>query len=229
MNCWTNLVNISLHQVFKDRKDAGKQLAKSLHAYQYDSPLILAIPRGGVEVAFYVAKELASDFTVLITRKLGYPRQPELAFGAIAEDKSLYLNPAIRQKLTREIIEAAIKKEQKEIKRRITRYRKGKPLPNIKGRTVIIVDDGIATGSTLFAAIELCKKQGAAEIIIAAPVASTTMEKKLHSQVDDVIILETPVDYHAVSQAYQTFSNLSDSEVISLLDRADSFSKNTIN
>lgn len=203
--------------MFKNRKDAALQLGEALWMYRREQPLVLAIPRGGVETGYYVARALGCDFSVVITRKLGHPYQPELAVGALAEDKSLYLNPTIQRKVSKAMIEKAIEREDKEIKRRIALYRKGKALPPISKRTVILVDDGIATGATLLAALQLCRKRQAAKIVVAAPVSSLGMLKKLQQVADAVVILETPIDYVAVSQIYEEFRNLTDEEVLSFL------------
>ena len=207
--------------MFANRTDAGERLAEALKKYHEEQPLILAIPRGGVVIGSIVAHELNADFSVIITRKLGLPTHPETAFGAIAEDKSLYLDPSVREMLSKEMIEEVIRKEEKEIKRRINQYRKGNPLPPLKDRTVILVDDGIATGSTLFVAIDLCKKQKAGKIIVAAPVSGTKVRDKLKSKVDEVVILEIPEDYYAVSQTYEDFKNLSDNETLQWIEKGN--------
>ena len=206
--------------MFKNRIEAGKKLAEVLLPYRGENPLVLAIPRGGVVAGYYVAKRLRCEFSVVICRKLGFPKNPEAAFGAVAEDKSLYLNPRYRSVLNKETIENVMKKEAEEIKRRIKLYRKGEPLPEIRGRAIILVDDGIATGSTLLAALELCRKKGASRIIVAAPVSSEYMKEKLRNLVDEVIILETPHDFNAVSTFYEDFKSIDDAEVIKFVEYA---------
>ncbi len=203
--------------MFRDRKDAAEQLALALEKYRDKGVLVLGIPRGGAETAYYVARYLNAEFSLVISRKLGYPFSPETAMGAIAEDGSTYITPAASQR-TDDIAEAT-RQETAEIKRRIQTLRMGNPLPSITGRTVILVDDGIATGATLFAAIQLCKKHKAAGIVVAAPVASEKMETILRNMVDDVVILYEPPYYHAVSQGYETFENLTDEETVSFLKR----------
>lgn len=203
--------------MFKNRKDAAIKLAKALEKYKNEDPLILAIPRGGVEIGYYLSKVLKCDWSILISRKLGYPGQPEAAFGAIAEDKSLFFNPRIKSYLDRKMIEKVIDKEETEIKRRIQTYRKGAPIPDLKGRTIILADDGIATGATLFAAIQMCKKAKAARIIIAAPVSAPEIPGLLMDIVSDAVILETPENFYAVSQAYDHFENLTDKDVLKYL------------
>lgn len=204
--------------MFKNREDAGKQLGEALKKYQQSSPIVLGIPRGGIEVGYYVARHLSGDFAPVIVRKLGYPRQPEAAFGAMAEDGSLYLDPWSNKHLSKEIIERVVRKEKEEIKRRIGIYRDGKPLPNLKDRVVLLVDDGIATGSTVFAALEMCVKKEPRKLIVAAPVSGTDRLQKLGNNADEVIILDVKEDFYAVSQGYEEFSNLTDREVLYFLD-----------
>lgn len=213
--------------MFDNRAEAGMQLAEALKNYRNDDPVVLAIPRGGIIPGVIVSRELDADFSVIITRKLGLPAHPEAAFGAIAEDKSLYLNPMVQEILSKEMIEKVIRKEEKEIKRRINQYRKGNPLPPLKDRTVILIDDGIATGSTLFVAIDLCKKQKARKIVVAAPVSGVKVYEKLKSRADDLVVLETPENYYAVSQAYRDFKNLSDKEVLQWLEKSTRLNTNS--
>lgn len=212
---------------YTDRKGAAEYLAKELRSYKGRNPVILAIPRGGVEVGYYIAKELKCEFDVLVARKLGHPLQPEAAFGAIAEDDSLYLDPWSRKMVTKEIIENVIKREKKEVQRRVKAYRKGKVLPEIMDKTVILVDDGIATGSTLFAAIEYCEKQKVGKIVVAVPVSSPGMYEKLLDRVDEVVIPETPSGFYAVSQAYEQFSNLTDKKVLHFLEKSEKKNRET--
>lgn len=205
--------------MFKDRKDAALQLAEALEKYKDKNAVVLGIPRGGAETAFYVALHLHAEFSLLVSRKLGHPGNPEYAFGAIAEDGSVYLSPTARLELSEETITAVEEEQEKEIERRIKILRKGKPLPELKGRTVILVDDGIATGATIFAAIELCKKRDAGRIVVAAPVSGFDMEEKLLKKVDDVVILEKPDGFYAVSQVYEMFYNLSDDDALEFMER----------
>jgi putative phosphoribosyl transferase len=156
---------------------------------------------------------------LVVTRKLGHPGNPEYAIGALAEDGSLYLSPEAEIHFSQETIDDLKRDQEKEIKRRIQEFRQGNPLPELKNRTVIIVDDGIATGATLFATIMLCKNKKAGKLVVAAPVSGEDMSRKLRDLVDDVVILETPYQYRAVSQAYQNFFNLSDEEAISFMER----------
>lgn len=200
--------------MFQNRKDAGIQLGKALEKYRMSNPVILAIPRGGVETAYYVAKHLDGDLDIIVTRKLGYPNQPEAAFGALAEDGSLYLNPWNKKFISQTIIGSVTAKERDEINRRIERYRNGHPLKSLENRVVILVDDGIATGATLWAAILMCKKRNPRKLIVAAPVAPEEMIHRLRKEVSDVVVLESPENYYAVSQVYEQFGNLSDDDVL---------------
>lgn len=205
--------------MFRDRKDGGKQLAKALEKYQHQNALVLGIPRGGVETAYYVARHLHAEFSFIVSRKLGYPYNPEVAFGALAEDGSYFIFENSEKELSLVVIQSVVEKVKLEIQRRIEVLRGGKKLPQMKGRTVILVDDGIATGATLFAAINLCKNQKAGRIVVAAPIAGADMVDTLKSKVDEVVVLLTPEFYHAVSQGYQTFHNLEDDEVLEIMNQ----------
>lgn len=204
--------------MFRNREDAANKLGMALEKYRKAHPLVLGIPRGGIEVGYHVARHLNCDFDAIIVRKLGYPQQPEAAFGALAEDGSLYLDPWSNKYLTKETIEKVISSEQKEIQRRIQAYREGKQLPKMKGRIVILVDDGIATGATVFAAINMCRKLQFEKLVVAAPVSGVRQIEKLETKADDVIVLDTKAHFLAVSQGYQQFENLSDREVIHFMD-----------
>lgn len=205
--------------MFIDRKDAGEKLARALEQYRNKDAIVVGIPRGGVEVAYYVAKYLNAELCPVIARKLGYPQNPEAAFGAIAEDGSVYIPDWAMDTVTEEEMDEVIAEEKEEIKRRIEKFRRGKPLPQMKGKTVIITDDGIATGATVFATIELCRNKEAGRIVVAAPISGRSTEAMLRRKADEVIILEKPVLYQAVSQGYQNFYNLTDEETLAFLDQ----------
>nr|WP_304608427.1 phosphoribosyltransferase family protein [Pontibacter anaerobius] len=205
--------------MFKDRKDAALQLAKALDTYKDSGAIVLGIPRGGAETAYYVAKHLGAELSMLVSRKLGHPSNPEYAVGAIAEDGSIYLNPKAQSGLSEETINKLEEQQQKEIERRIQFLRKGEPLPELKGKTVLLVDDGIATGSTVFAAIKLCRNKGAAKIVVAAPVSGREKKRELLEEADEVVILETPDLYTGVSQVYYNFYNLTDQEALEFMER----------
>ncbi len=203
--------------MFKNRKDAGEKLAMALEKYRAENPLILAIPRGGVEVGLQVAKKLNADFSLIIARKLPFPDNPEAGFGAIAEDGSTFIFENAYYSLSGENIERIKKEQIAEIRRRISALREGEPLPEIKGRTVILIDDGIAMGSTMRAAIELCKNRKAGKIVIAAPVAGREVAEEIKRRADELVVLEIPAYFKAVAQVYENWYDVSDEEVLDLL------------
>ncbi len=205
--------------MFRDRKNAALQLAKALEKYKGTGAIVLGIPRGGAETAYFVARHLHAELSLLVSRKLGHPNNPEYAIGAIAEDGSIYINETAQAGITDEIIERAIERQKEEIERRIKILRQGKPLPDLKKKTVLLVDDGIATGSTIFAAIRMCRKQGAANIVVAAPVSGREKKRQLLKEADEVVILETPDFYYGVSQDYEYFRNLSDQEALAFMEK----------
>ena len=207
--------------MFKDRKDAGQKLGLALQKYKDSNALVLAIPRGGVELGVEVAKALQCDLSLLICRKLPYPHNPESGFGAIAEDGSVYINQMAAATVPEYEIERIILSQSEEIERRIQTLRNGKPLPQIKDRTVILVDDGIAMGSTMHTAVALCRKQEAKKIIVAVPVAGTESIVKFSQMADEVIVLESPSDFHAVAQVYANWYDVSDEEVMALLQKME--------
>lgn len=204
--------------MFIDRKDGALKLAKALKIYKGANALVLGIPRGGVETGYYVAKELEADFSILITRKLGSPFNPEAAIGAVAEDGTVYIPDYNKDYFSEEGITNILEEEKKEISRRIKEYRNDQPLPDLKRRTVILVDDGIATGATLFAAVLMCKNKEAGKLVVAAPISSVEAKYEFQEQVDEVVILETPVDYYAVSQGYLSFPGFNDRDVLNFME-----------
>jgi predicted phosphoribosyltransferase len=203
--------------MFKNRKDAGEKLAQALEKYRTENPIILAIPRGGVEVGLQVAAKLNADFSLIIARKLPFPDNPEAGFGAIAENGSTFIFENAYYWLAGETIEEIKQQQIAEIERRIQALRKGDPLPDISGRTVILIDDGIAMGSTMRAAIELCKNKKAGKIVVAVPVAGREVAEKLQEKVDELVVLEIPAYFRAVAQAYERWYDVSDEEVLDLL------------
>lgn len=205
--------------MFKDRKDAGEKLAKTLKKYKNKKVVVLAIPKGGVEVAYQVAKYLNADFSLLISRKLPFPDNPESGFGAIAEDGSVFIHEDTARWLSKEEINKIKKEQIEEIKRRIKVLRKGKPLPEISNRIVILIDDGLAVGSTIKAAIELCKKKKAKKIIVAVPVSSKDVAEEIGRLVDEIIVLEKPDFFQAVAQVYKNWYDVSDEEVIEIMKK----------
>jgi putative phosphoribosyl transferase len=204
-------------RVFVDRSDAGFEVGKLLESkYKDKNALVLGIPRGGIVIAYEVAKVLNAELSTVVTKKLPHPLHKEYAIGAAAEDGSVFLTSAARS-LTSADVQRIVKAQSLEIESRITRFRKGKPLPDMFNRIVIIADDGIATGSTLVPAIKLCKLRKAAKVVVAAPVSDGYVSE-IDSLADEVIIVERPEEFYAVGQVYEDFHNLSDEEVVSLLE-----------
>ncbi len=205
--------------MFKDRKDAGQQLARALERYRNSEPLICAIPRGGVEVGFHVAAELGAELAVLVVRKLPLPHNLEAGFGAIAEDGSTFMYEHITRTLPPALVSKILEEQKQEVQRRIEVLRHGGPLPALAGRTVIIVDDGIAMGSTIRAAVAMCRRHEAEEIIIGTPVASPSTAEELKEIADDIVVVEKPPMFRAVAQVYQHWYDVPDAEVLDLLHR----------
>jgi putative phosphoribosyl transferase len=209
---------------FRDRQEAGGFLAKELVSYARRSDVVvLALPRGGVPVGFEVAKALHAALDVVIVRKLGVPGQEELAMGAIAAAGMRMLNYPVVQALgiSEYDIEAVAAKERVELERRELLYRGGRPALDIRGRTVILVDDGIATGTTMKVAIAAIKRQQASKIVVAIPVAPLSTCKEMEREVDEVVCLFSPEDFVAIGVWYSDFTQVPDQEVCDLLDRAD--------
>ena len=207
---------------FHDRKDAGQQLAAQLLGYTAQHPIILALPRGGVPVGYEVAKALRAPLDVWVVRKLGLPWQPEVGFGAVAEGGLVHLNRDILEnvKLSEDEVEAAIEEQRREVEGRVRRFRRGLPPPQLAGRTVIVVDDGIATGGTVRVALRAIGDQQPKQTILAIPVAPAATVRALEPEVARVVCIRAPHDLHAIGQWYDDFSQVPDDEVIRLLDRA---------
>ncbi len=216
---------------FTDRNEAGKFLAQAIiqhltqtHQLASDNPdiLVLALPRGGVPVAAPIAEKLGAELDLMIVRKLGLPWHPELAMGAITSGDIRILNHDVisMNSVTEKELEQVEKSEKLELERREHAYRQNRPLPSIKDRLIILVDDGVATGATMFAAIEGVRRQHPKEILVAIPVAPASVVENLKSKVDGVICLSTPLDFYAIGRWYEDFSQTSDNEVHQLLEKA---------
>lgn len=202
--------------IFKDRAEAGAQLAERLISYESAHPLVFGVARGGVEVAYYVARRLHAELYPIMAKKLPYPGNPEYGFGAVAEDGTRYVDPRRAEALSPASIDAIVARQLAEIEERIHKYRQNKPLPPMEGRTVILVDDGIATGVTLVPLLELCRKRGVSNVVIAAPVSGMHFDLRL-KEADDIVILEQPRNFYAVGQAYRHFGDFSDNELVKLV------------
>lgn len=209
--------------IFRDRSDAGRQLAAKLVAYA-DRPdvIVLALPRGGVPVAFEIAQALHAPLDVFLVRKLGVPGREELAMGAIASGGTRVLNSEVVQSLgiPNHVIDVVAGRESQELERRDRLYRGDRPPPDVRGRTVILVDDGLATGATMRAAAAALRQQDPARIVIAVPVAAPATCQELSAEADEIVCLRTPEPFYAVGLWYDEFGQTTDEEIRELLDRA---------
>lgn len=212
--------------LFADRSDAGRKLAAALSRYAGRAGVqVLGLPRGGVPVAFEVAQALRAPLDVFIVRKLGVPTQPELAMGAVATGGVRVLNEEVVRQLDipASVIDRVAAAEQIEIERRERRYREGRPAPRLEGKIVILIDDGLATGSTMRAAARAVRLQQPARTLIAVPVAARQTCELLRGDADEMVCLTTPEPFFAVGQWYGNFDQTSDEEVHDLLARAAQF------
>lgn len=208
--------------LFSDRADAGQRLAVALRPLAGSDPVVLGLPRGGVPVAFRVAQELDAPLDVIVVRKLGVPHHPELGFGAIGEGGVRVISEDIvtRSRTTAADLAAVERAETAELLRRARAFRGDRPRIPLDGRSVVIVDDGIATGATALAACEVARAQGAARVALAVPVAPPDAAERLRGQVDELVCLSTPARFSAVGEWYQDFGQTPDEEVVALLARA---------
>jgi putative phosphoribosyl transferase len=207
---------------FADRDDAGRHLAEALRRLPSDDAVVLGLPRGGVPVAAEVARALGAPLDVIMVRKLGVPSQPELAMGAIGEDGVCVLNEEVLDAtgVTPEEMATVQARETAELERRALRYRRGRGRIDLRGRTAIVVDDGVATGSTARAACQVARAQGAAQVVLAVPVAPRGWTAGLADAADELVCVSTPFGFEAVGQWYRDFAQTSDQEVIDCLDEA---------
>jgi putative phosphoribosyl transferase len=209
---------------FVDRQDAGRQLAAALLRFKNQKPAILALPRGGVPVGFEIAARLQAPLDVVLVRKIGHPRSPELAVGAIAEGDRLetFIDEGAVADLgvPQSYLDAEIARQSREIAHRRGLYFKKRPPVEIRQSTAIVVDDGIATGATVRAALRAVRSRAPARLVLAVPVASASTLDALRSEADEIICLESPEEFDAVGFFYTDFRPVDDAAVIDLLDRA---------
>ena len=211
--------------LFRDRSEAGRALAEKLGAHAgRDDVLVLALPRGGVPVAFEVAKALQAPLDVFLVRKLGVPGHEELAMGAIATGNVRVLNhDVLRQlRIPERIIDAVAQKEERELTRRERLYRGNRPPLECRGKTVILVDDGLATGSSMYAAVKALRQRNPARIVVAVPAAAPETCEAFQQVVDEIVCAVTPEPFYAVGAWYDDFTQTTDDEVHNLLERAAS-------
>jgi predicted phosphoribosyltransferase len=210
--------------LFRDRRQAGAELARHVGHLKANDTVVLALPRGGVPVAFEVARALDAPLDVFVVRKLGLPGHPEYAMGAIASGSVRVLNDQVVRlyRIPRRVIDAVAHKEQTELERREREYREGRTPIDVFGRTVILVDDGLATGSTMKAAVHAIRALGPARVVVAVPVASPDTCREFANVADEVICGRTPEHFSAVGQWYNDFRQTTDEEVRELLREASS-------
>lgn len=208
--------------VFENREEAGKRLATELTQYSDKQPIIIGLPRGGIPLGFEIAEILHAPLEVLVARKIGHPYNPEFGIGAIAEGNVRVLDKPIVNllEISKKELDNVTNIEKEELKRRVALYRNNKPLPALKNRTVILVDDGLATGVTARAAISSIKKRKPKQLIFASPVCAYDTARELEHLVDKVICVTTPVDFAAVGLWYRSFEQVSDEEVVELLKQS---------
>jgi len=223
LRCRPVTPSVARETVFADRTAAGRELADAVAALQVSQPvLVLGLPRGGVPVAFEVASALQAPLDVLIVRKIGLPAQPELAIGAIASGGVVVHEPGVERQLGVQatVFDELMAREQRELERRERRYRAGQAPLQLGGKSIILVDDGIATGATMLAAVRAVRLAGAASVVVAAPVASVEAVTMLKREADRVLVLQTPAFFYAIGQWYERFEQLEDQAVCDLLARA---------
>ena len=217
------LARIMQNRLYKDRRDAGRALVPEIQACELHDPIVLGLPRGGIPVAYEIALALDAPLDVLVVRKLGVPFQPELALGAIASGQVRVLNEQLLEQipgLDDALIEEITARETKELTRRECLYRGDRPYPELRDRDVVVVDDGMATGSTMRAAAEAVQPRDPAKVLIAVPTASADAVALVADIVDQVICLDTPSPFFAVGYLYRNFGQTTDDEVRSLLHDA---------
>ncbi len=207
---------------FKDRSEAGRRLAVALARFRDTHPIVLGLPRGGVPVASEVATVLHAPLDVLVVRKLGAPFQKELALGAVGEGGAIFIDDAIVNYLgvSAHELEKIVTREQAELERRVLRYRRHRPICELTGQTVIVIDDGIATGSTARAALQVVRSQHPKQIILAAPVAAPDSIHALLGEADEIVVLEQPRGFQAVGEWYDDFGQTTDEDVTRILKQS---------
>ena len=212
-----------MYRVFEDRRTAGRALVPELQRCDLDNPIILGLPRGGVPLAYEIAMALHAPLDTIVVRKLGVPSQPELAFGAIASGGVRVINDEVVESvfgLDDASIERIASRESAELRRREQAYRLDRPYPELAGKDVVLVDDGLATGATMLAAAQAVRTRSPASVVVAVPVGSTSAVAKVSAIVDRVICLESPATFYAVGQFYIDFGQTTDDEVRELLREA---------
>lgn len=206
--------------MFSDRQHAGEVLARAVLDLKGGDVIVLAIPRGGVVVASVVARALGAPLDVIVTRKIGAPGEPEYALGAVTQDGEVIIDEdAVRMlQVSRDYLDREAANQAEEVRDRMRRFRGERPYPSLKGKTVVIVDDGIATGNTVLAALRSVKRQGPRSVVVAVPVGPTETIVRLSEEADRVVCLETPEPFFAIGEFYSEFGQVEDEEVRRILD-----------
>jgi putative phosphoribosyl transferase len=212
---------LGIEPLFRDRADAGRRLAERLERYRTRSPVVFAIPRGGVPVGAEIARSLDAELDVIVARKLGAPFQPELALGAVAADGERVLNQDILRELEidQAYLERIAQEQMAEARRREERFRAGRAPAQVAGRTALLVDDGLATGATMRAAARSLRRRQPAALVVAVPVGSRDACAALRQEADEVVCLAEPEPFYAIGPYYQTFEQVEDAEVTRLLSQ----------
>jgi putative phosphoribosyl transferase len=213
---------MALHRLFHDREHAGSELAKRLAQYQDQSPIVLGLTRGGVPVAYEVARALNAPLDVWVVRKLGAPIQPELGMGAVAEGGEVFVDAQIVQAVgvSEAEVERVVARKTAEVEERCKRFRRGREAPDVGGRTVLLIDDGIATGGTTRAALRALRHKHPRRLVLAVPVASTDTLESLASEADEIVCLSSQPELYAIGLWYEDFEPVEDHVVVALLERA---------
>lgn len=209
--------------LFEDRRDAGHRLAEKLQALELKGDIIvLALPRGGVPVGYEIARALDAPLDIFVTRKIGAPGNPEFAIGAIASDGTVVLDDNVVEDLyiSDSYIESETERQLTEVQRRLSVYRGDEPPPRIEGRTVVLVDDGVATGATVRASLRALRQRGPARLVLAVPVGPPQTIAELRELADDIVVVDTPQPFWAIGRFYRSFSQTTDDQVIQLLEAA---------
>lgn len=215
---------MDIRKLFQDRVEAGRQLARRLEPYRDAAPVVLGLPRGGVPVAYEVARALGAPLDVCVVRKLGAPLRPELAIGAVGEGGAIYVDRGLMRRVgvSEDELARMVAAKRAEVDERVVRFRGAAPPPDLRGRTVIVVDDGIATGSTVRAALQTLRARGAGRIVLAVPVGAASSVDELAPDADEIVCLHAEEPLFAVGLWYEDFGTTTDDEVVRILDRARS-------
>jgi putative phosphoribosyl transferase len=214
-------MSAQLHDIFVDRRKAGQKLADALNTYRGHDVVVYAIPRGGIIVAAEVARSIGAPLDLVITRKIGHPLSEEYAIAAVGEDGVAFTNPEELQSINREWFNQQVQAQQAEACRRRRCYMQNRGPVNVKDKTAIIIDDGLATGLTMFAAIEDVRRRGPRKVVVAVPVAPLETVRRLRLVADEVVVLYSPQDFGAIGSFYSDFAAVGDADVLEALKQPD--------